>query len=276
MAEIKEALEGLRKHFKAIALDWCGDVDAPTAHFQTVEKWVEATRLVNADLIESQAREINGLQGRLRATAQILIEEIGADGPKNAEESAREAVTRIATLTAERDRLGEEGRRVLAAWIRALEENEALTAVLEEAGHDLRRLFDTSEDLTDEQVEGLTEQALDTITKALTDKGKAAKNFHADAQANAIGPGTTDSRPERKPEGVCPGCHGYGRHRPDCESADKGKPADPHVPCGGKGFRLVSEYPYHTTKKRPCPGCPDCEEKANLNPADDPPPRRGP
>jgi hypothetical protein len=44
------------------------------------------------------ASELNELRERLRETAQILIAEVGADGPTNAEDAARMAVARMERL----------------------------------------------------------------------------------------------------------------------------------------------------------------------------------
>jgi predicted nucleic acid-binding Zn-ribbon protein len=44
---------------------------------------------------------VRGVEGRLRATAQILIAEVGADGPMNAEDAARRVGSAIAAARAE-------------------------------------------------------------------------------------------------------------------------------------------------------------------------------
>jgi len=45
--------------------------------------------------LEGRDREKAQLKNRLRRTAQVLIEEVGADGPMNAEEAAEKAVEKI-------------------------------------------------------------------------------------------------------------------------------------------------------------------------------------
>lgn len=50
-----------------------------------------------ATVVELHA-EVAQLRARLRETAQILIAEVGADGPMNAEEAARKAVERMTSL----------------------------------------------------------------------------------------------------------------------------------------------------------------------------------
>ena len=55
---------------------------------------------LSADLLRSQAAEIADKDKRLRETAQILIEEVGADGPCNAEDAARRTVAEILDLKA--------------------------------------------------------------------------------------------------------------------------------------------------------------------------------
>ena len=46
----------------------------------------------------SAENEVDRLRARLRSTAQILIEAVGADGPMDAEDAARKAVDRMDTL----------------------------------------------------------------------------------------------------------------------------------------------------------------------------------
>lgn len=67
------------------------------------------THRVNDDLCP-ECRKTQWGRDRLRKTAQILIEEIGADGPMDAEEAAEKAVTlikelreRVAWLSRERE-----------------------------------------------------------------------------------------------------------------------------------------------------------------------------
>lgn len=54
--------------------------------------------------VDEQAREIARLTERLRATAQILVASIGADGPCDAEDAARRMVAKVDRLTADLDR----------------------------------------------------------------------------------------------------------------------------------------------------------------------------
>jgi len=67
--------------------------------------WTPNDLTVNGEM---QVEEITKLKSRLRATAQTLIEEVGADGPKNAEEVAEEACHLIRRLNAENKALGEQ------------------------------------------------------------------------------------------------------------------------------------------------------------------------
>jgi len=46
----------------------------------------------HTDELDAAHYEVNRLEARLRRVAQILIAEIGADGPTNAEEAAMRAV----------------------------------------------------------------------------------------------------------------------------------------------------------------------------------------
>lgn len=57
-----------------------------------------------SDRLAACRAEVAGLQHRLRVTAQILVESIGANGPANSEHLARIAAAEVARLRAENDR----------------------------------------------------------------------------------------------------------------------------------------------------------------------------
>jgi len=57
------------------------------------------TGLVHRAVAEQYREQADALRKRLRETAQILVAEVGADGPTNAEDAARQAVEKIKKLT---------------------------------------------------------------------------------------------------------------------------------------------------------------------------------
>jgi regulator of replication initiation timing len=61
--------------------------------------------------IENLRAERNALRERLRETAQILIAEVGAEGPMDAEDAAREAVARMERLRGLADEKAHEAGR---------------------------------------------------------------------------------------------------------------------------------------------------------------------
>jgi len=77
------------------------EIEATINEIQAFEKHPTAICKIARELLVElkQARE------RCRTTTQVLIEEIGADGPKNSEDSAKEAVEVIRKLKAEKDQL---------------------------------------------------------------------------------------------------------------------------------------------------------------------------
>lgn len=62
---------------------------------------VDANRRVAG--LQAKLDDLPMLRERLRRTTQILIDEVGADGPMNAEEAAHKAVAVIEAMRAERD-----------------------------------------------------------------------------------------------------------------------------------------------------------------------------
>lgn len=55
----------------------------------------EAESFALRTMLSQRTAEADELRARLRTTAQILIEEVGADGPMNAEDAAQRAVARL-------------------------------------------------------------------------------------------------------------------------------------------------------------------------------------
>jgi hypothetical protein len=76
-----------------------------------------------ATVVELHA-EVARLRARLRETAQILIAEIGADGPMNAEDAARKAVERLSSL---RESNPPKGGTMTPAIIAKIQEGDRLT-----------------------------------------------------------------------------------------------------------------------------------------------------
>ena len=90
--------------------------------------------------------EVARLRERLRETSQILIAEVGAEGPMDAEDAAREAVARMARLRELADQKAHEAglyaRRMEAAQRSRSAERAAIVAWLREranAPHPIER-----------------------------------------------------------------------------------------------------------------------------------------
>jgi len=90
---------------------------------------VDALRVSLAAEKSRAENEADRLRARLRETAQILIEEVGADGPMDAEDAARKAVGRMNRLR----ELADEGAHEAEPYARRVEEAQrARRALLRE------------------------------------------------------------------------------------------------------------------------------------------------
>lgn len=67
--------------------------------------------------LRERTGELTAAQARIRTTAQILIAEVGAVGPENAEDAARRAVARIRELEVEREQARAEVQRLQNEWL---------------------------------------------------------------------------------------------------------------------------------------------------------------
>lgn len=121
-----DSVEGLTRVQREQLLRLCEEHDHPTG-------------VVHRNAFEQVKCERDEALDRLRATAQILISEIGADGPTNAEAVAAEAVQLIKNLRIELAQLHQEEK---SAKLRLAEEQETLgqiEAVLERHGYEYGR-----------------------------------------------------------------------------------------------------------------------------------------